>query len=182
VEASRRSRVRAVNASNTVNMNYIDDLVTTVDAARARLERVEESDAARRPGAGKWSAKEIIGHLIDSASNNHQRFLRARWQDDLVFSRYEQDAWVSAQDYQSAPWLELLELWSTYNRHLARVMRGTPESVRLRAHVRHNLHELAWRPVPREQPASLDDFMRDYVGHLEHHLRQIAAMHLPGAE
>jgi hypothetical protein len=134
-----------------------------------------------RPAPGKWSAKEIVGHLIDSASNNHQRFVRARWQDDLVFSGYAQEAWVSAQDYQHAPWPDLLTLLVAYNRHLARVMRATPESVRLRLNARHNLDALAWQPVPADRPASLDEFMRDYVAHLRHHLRQVDALRLPGA-
>jgi DinB superfamily len=162
-------------------MDYVDDLVTTVRAARSRLSRVADSDAAQRPAPGKWSAKEIIGHLIDSASNNHQRFVRAAWQDDLIFSGYDQDAWVSTQQYQLAPWLEVVALWAAYNDHLARVMRATPDSVRLRLHARHNLDRLAWQAVSPGQPTSLDYFMRDYVGHLQHHLRQIDAMRLPGA-
>jgi hypothetical protein len=159
-------------------MDYVNELTATVTAAFTRLGRVEDADAARRPAPGKWSAKEVIGHLIDSACHNHQRFVRAAWQDDLMFAGYNQAAWVSAQEYQLAPWPGLLDLWAAYNFHLARVMRATPDAVRLRLHTRHNLHELAWRPVPPGEPASLEYFMRDYVGHLQHHLRQIDAMHL----
>lgn len=157
-------------------MNDVADLIGTVTEAANRLRRVTDADAARRPGPGKWSAKEIIGHLIDSAANNHQRFVRAQWQDDLVFTGYDQEAWVSSQRYQDAPWAELLTLWEAYNRHLARVMRAVPEAVRLRQHTRHNLDELAWQRVACGQPTSLDDFMRDYVDHLKHHVRQIDAL------
>jgi hypothetical protein len=162
-------------------MPFIDEFESTVRAAASRLRRVDDAAASVRPGAGRWSAKEIIGHLIDSASNNHQRFVRARWQDNLVFAPYDQDGWVSAQRYQDAPWEELVELWGTYNLHLARVMRSVPEDVRTRQHPRHNLDQLAWKPVPADEPATLDYFMRDYVGHLEHHLRQVEAMNLPAA-
>src|SRR5512133_1911585 len=110
-------------------MDYKEELATAVDETAARLRRVPDAAAGRRPAPGKWSAKEIVGHLIDSAAHNHQRFVRARWQDDLVFVPYQQDEWVSTQDYQSAPWLELVDLWASYNRHLVRVMRGVPDAV-----------------------------------------------------
>jgi hypothetical protein len=60
-----------------------------------------------------------------------------------------------------------------YNKHLARVMETVPNDVRLRPAQRHNLHEIAWRPMPESEPATLDDLMRDYVAHLRHHLAQI---------
>jgi hypothetical protein len=159
-------------------MDYSDDLVATVTVARERLRQVSDADAARRPSPAAWSAKEIVGHLIDSASNNHQRFVRAQWQDTLVFAGYEQEGWVAAQGYQATDWHELLDLWALYNRHLARVMERTPDAVRLRVHTIHNLHERAWQIIPADQPATLDYFMRDYVGHLHHHLRQIDGLGL----
>ena len=155
--------------------DYVHDLVATVRAASERLGRLTDAQAARRPAPGKWSAKEVIGHLIDSAGNNHQRFVRARWMDDLVFDGYDQDAWVAAQDYQGAPWPELLGLWSAFNLHLARVMRATPSELRAREHARHNLDRVAWQAFTPDAPATLDGFMADYVAHLKHHLGQIDA-------
>jgi hypothetical protein len=152
---------------------YVIELLETVERAEPRLLRISEEQSAQRPAPGKWSGREIVGHLVDSASNNHQRFVRAQWQEDLVFQGYAQDAWVAAQQYQEAPWRELVTLWALFNRHLARVMAAVPEGIRSRPHTRHNLHELAWQPVPESQPATLDYFMQDYVGHLHHHLRQI---------
>lgn len=157
-------------------LDYVADLRTTVDRAAAELRAIPDVVAAARPAPSRWSVKEIVGHLIDSASNNHQRFVRARWQDDLVFTGYAQEDWVAAQDYQSADWPELVTLWHGYNRHLARVMASVPAAARTREHRRHNLDRLAWRKLPPDQPATLDYFMRDYVGHLKHHLRQIAAL------
>jgi hypothetical protein len=154
-------------------MEYVDELVTAVGDATARLRAMSDAEAERRPAPGKGSPKEVIGHLIDSASHNHQRFVRAQWQDDLVFAGYKQDEWVATQKYQEAPWPELVDLWAAYNYHLARVMKVTPSHVRLRRHDRHNLHMVAWQPVPADQSTSLDYFMRDYVGHLRHHLGQI---------
>ncbi len=148
-------------------------LVDAVDNARPWLEAQDDDRTAQRPGPGKWSPREILGHLIDSASNNHQRIVRARRQQDLVFTGYEQDGWVEAQQYQDAPWQELVTLWASYNRHLARVMAAVPASLRRTPHTNHNLDRLAMRPVPAGEPATLEYFMDDYVRHLEHHLRQI---------
>lgn len=162
-------------------MDYADELERTVIERRHALGRITAVDAARRPTPDAWSAKEIIGHLIDSAANNHQRFVRAQWQDDLVFPGYEQEGWVSSQGYQDADWFLLVDLWSLYNQHLAQVMRRIPDAVRLRLHTQHNLHVRAWTTVPESEPTTLDYFMRDYVRHLQHHLRQLDALGLPGS-
>jgi hypothetical protein len=132
-----------------------------------------EEESRRRPAPGKWCPREVIGHLIDSASNNHQRFVRAQFKDDLVFDGYEQDAWVSLQRYSEAPWNELIDLWRTFNLHIARIMQSASKDERLRKRARHNLDQLAWKPLSRDEPATLDYFMSDYVSHLKHHLAQI---------
>lgn len=157
-------------------MDYADDLRAAVLETAAALERVSDEAASRRPAPGKWSVKEVVGHLVDSAANNHQRFVRARFQDTLEFPGYAQDDWVAVQQYQDAPWPGLVTLWREYNLHIARLMEITPDEIRLREHRRHNLDSLAWQPVPADRPATLDYFMRDYVGHLRHHLRQISVL------
>lgn len=157
--------------------DYATELASVVEDAARWLTTISEPESARQPADDKWSAKEIVGHLVDSASNNHQRFVRARWADDLVFPTYDQDSWVSAQQYQQAPWAEIVSLWRTFNLQIARVMAAVPQEVRLREHTRHNLDRVAWRTIPAHTPATLDYFMRDYVGHLRHHLAQIEAMH-----
>lgn len=152
------------------------DLRRTIEASAPALLAIPESASARPLAPGKWSAKEVIGHLIDSASNNHQRFVRAQFQEDLIFAGYAQEDWVRVQRYQEAPWRDLVALWSGYNLHLARVMTAMPEAVRARPNLRHNLGEIAWGAFPKGEPATLEDFMKDYVEHLRHHLRQV----LPG--
>ena len=142
-------------------------------AALPRLEAISDADASRPPAEGKWSPKEVLGHLVDSASNNHGRFVRAALSDVLVGAGYDQEGWVSSQRYRDVPWRELLGLFSHLNRHLAHVMETTPPEARARPRSRHTLHELAFRAVPRSEPATLEYFMADYVDHLEHHLRQI---------
>jgi DinB superfamily len=160
-------------------LDYASDLETTVRRVVALYSRASDLDAARRPAPGKWSAKEIIGHLIDSASNNHGRFVRANCQDDLIFAGYDQDNWVAVQQYNEAPWGLLLELWLTFNLHIARVMDAMPASIRMREHTRHNLDEVAFQAVSKNESVTLDFFMRDYVMHLHHHLRQLDALAIP---
>ena len=157
----------------TTPTDYISDLETTVDDAAPWLLALSESTVTWRPAPTAWCIKEIIGHLIDSASNNHGRFVRASSQSDLVFPGYEQDDWVRLQQYATAPWHELVSLWHGYNRHLARVMAAIPVQVRHREHTRHNLHEIGWRSFPSDEPATLDQLMHDYVLHLGHHLAQV---------
>ena len=153
--------------------DYVTRLMKVVETATPLLMTIEDEASARQPAPNKWSAREIVGHLIDSASNNHQRFVRAQFTDDLIFPGYEQDRWVDVQHYRDAPWRELVTLWAAFNRHIARVMAAVPNEARTKPRRKHTLHQLASQPIPEDTPATLDYFMRDYVGHLEHHLKQI---------
>ncbi len=151
---------------------FIAEFRRTIDRAAERLGTFCDSEAGHPTAPGKWSKKEIVGHLIDSAANNHGRFVRAQLQEDLVFPGYDQDAWVRVQRYRDRPWSDLVALWRAYNRHIACVMESADPELVDRVRTSHNLDELAWQAVQRTEPTTLDYFMRDYVAHLEHHLRQ----------
>jgi hypothetical protein len=153
--------------------DYVIDLRKAVEEAAPRLLALSDEQSARPAADDKWSPREIIGHLIDSASNNHQRFIRGQFQDNLIFPGYAQEDWIKAQGYRDAPWEELVALWSSYNLHLARVMESADEEVRRRKHREHNFHQICMEPVAEDEPATLDYLMSDYVKHLRHHLRQI---------
>jgi hypothetical protein len=153
--------------------DVLEGFVRTVEEASARLLSMTDAEASAPLAEGKWSAKEVIGHLVDSASNNHQRFVRAQFKEDLVFEGYAQEDWVRVQAYQDEPWPPLVNLWKFYNLHLAHLCGRAPERERLRARRAHNLHEIGWAPVNVDEPATLEHLMRDYVGHLKSHLRQI---------
>jgi hypothetical protein len=137
-------------------------LASTVDGAYARLQALSEEQALAPPAGMKWTRKEILGHLLDSASNNHQRFVRAQFQPEMTFPRYVQDQWIAAQGYRERPWDELVELWRLYNRHLGHVMKRVPEAALDNVCI-----------VSEDEPSTLADHMIDYVRHLEHHLGQI---------
>lgn len=135
--------------------------------------QLDNTSSAKSPAPGKWSPKQLIGHLIDSASNNHQRFVRANFKDDLRFQGYQQEAWVVLQDYQNMDWEELLNLWRSFNLLIARVMEQTPPEKLIRMHQKHDLDKIAFYRVEAGQPATLAYFMEDYIKHLEHHVLQI---------
>jgi hypothetical protein len=172
----------AENTRSAIMNTFIEDFRHTVNRAAERLLEYSEPEAGYAVAPGKWSRKEIVGHLIDSAANNHARFVRAQLQDDLTFIGYDQDAWVRVQRYQDRPWVEIVRLWQAYNLHLAHVMEAAdPDSVS-RPRVRHNLSELAWEPMDPSQPATLGNFIRDYAGHLNHHLAQALADNAPSEQ
>jgi len=137
-------------------------LRSEVGQAAVGFRRLTESDALRDRGQDKWVKKEILGHLIDSAVNNHQRFVRAQFSDPFIWPGYDQQAWVQAQRYRERPWLELVELWVTLNRHVAAVIEAVPDA-KLQTRCTIGDHE----------PTSLEWWMRDYVRHLRHHLEQL---------
>ena len=155
---------------------YVTEITRVVEEYAAWLATVADALASRRPAEGGWCVKEIIGHLIDSAANNHARFVQAQATDDLVFPGYDQEVWVSAQGYADADWLALVGLWRLYNLNLARVMAAVPDTVRMRPRTDHTLDQIAWRPVARTVTVTLDYLMADYVGHLKSHLHQITSL------
>jgi len=139
-----------------------DRLAEVLATAPARLAAISEEAAGQAPAPGKWSPKEIIGHLLDSASTNHQRFVRAQLAPKYDCPSYEQEQWIATQYYRAEPWFDLLNLWVLYNRHLLHVMRHVKESA-LETPV----------SIKQRDPIPLSGVMIDYVRHLEHHLNQI---------
>jgi hypothetical protein len=137
-------------------------LARIIDAAERVLRQVGDEESGRPLLAGGWSRKQILGHLIDSASNNHQRFVRAALADALKFPAYDTPGCVRIQAVEHAAWPMLLDLWVSYNRYLVHVIRHLP-AAKL---------EVVCR-VGSNAPVSLRHLAEDYVAHLAHHLDQI---------
>jgi hypothetical protein len=139
-----------------------NELLRAVDSAEPRLRAVSASESLEPVLRGGWSRRQVIGHLIDSASNNHQRFVRAMLGDVLEFSGYDQAGNVRVQAVQDADWLLLVSLWASYNRYLAHVIARLPED-KLGTVCRIGMGE----------PVTLGFLASDYLAHLLHHLGQI---------
>ena len=122
--------------------------------------KIEGKTASVKPSPEKWSIKETIGHLIDSANNNHQRFVRLQYNETLEFPKYEQDLWVSSQRYNNADWHQIIGLWESYNLHLAFIMENIPPDKLNRTVI-----------IGNSGPFTLEFIMQDYVEHLKHHLK-----------
>jgi hypothetical protein len=154
---------------------FLDDFRNTVVSAKARLKEMPEEQGRQKSSPDAWSPIEVMGHLIDSAANNHQRFVQAQFTDDLIFADYEQDQWVSSQKYRDESWPDVIDLWSSYNLHLLHVVSVIPDDVLTKARAQHTLEEIAFRLPDKNEPATLEYLIRDYVDHLRHHLNQIFA-------
>lgn len=142
--------------------NNAERLRQTVSAAAGRLRALSDADASVKPSPTRWSKKEILGHLIDSASNNHQRFVRALLHGELRFPAYEQEGWARCQDYQTADWRVLTDLWRAYNEHLAHVIARMPADRRATP-----------CRIGDGDAVTLGWLVEDYQRHLDHHVAQL---------
>ena len=155
------------------------ELRVAISEALPWLVAVPEPESRRRPRPGGWSPREIVGHLIDSASNNHGRFVRGALEESLVFATYDQEAWVALQRYQDQGWSALLDRWVAFNEQVAVAIEQIPDAALERPRREHNFDRIAWKTVAASEPTTLEYFIRDYIGHLRHHLVQIAAIVSP---
>ncbi len=147
-------------------MNSLSAVLSRVtSSAEAALQKVSEAESTKPVLSGGWSPKQVLGHLIDSASNNHQRFVRAALQGSLDFPGYDQQGSVRVQAVEQAPWPALIALWASYNRYLAHVIAHLPPA-QLEAVCR----------IGSNEPVTLRFLVEDYLRHLLHHLAQIGAV------
>jgi DinB family protein len=125
------------------------------------------ADVPWRPGG--WTRKQILGHLLDSAANNRQRFVRAAIDGQYAGPTYAQDAWVAAHGYKDRPWATLLDWWQSEHQILIAVVENIP-AARLEALCR----------VGDSPPVSLRFLIEDYLTHQRWHLRQLLGGEIRG--
>ena len=139
------------------------DLQSAVAEGLGLFAGIDEELSRVRLEPDGWCAREVVGHLIDSACNNHRRWVVGQSPGLEKFDGYEQNAWVSRQQYAEEPWADIVALWAAYNRHLRHVIARTPAE---------NTSMSALAP-DGAGPVTIGFLMQDYVGHVRHHLEQV---------
>lgn len=142
-------------------------------SAAQGLQTIGPAELEEKPAPDRWSKKEILGHLIDSAYNNHQRFIRGATQADLRFDGYDQEQWVVRNAYQERSSEDVIATFFSAQHHLAHAIATIPDHILDRQTSEHDFHKMAMRQVPAGSPRSLGFLIEDYLYHLVHHLKQI---------
>ena len=132
-----------------------------LEKAPALLHAISPEEAAKLPAPGAWSKKQELGHLIDSACNNHQRIVRAQVETEPSLPNYDGERWVALHNYQGMEWKELIARWRMLNEHLLRAASGVSPQARER------------KLTVAGKEMTLSFLIEDYVRHLLHHLGHI---------
>lgn len=133
-----------------------------LDQVPVRLEKIPPGRRETKPAPSQWSPREELGHLLDSAANNHQRIVRAQLEDKPAMPGYDGDRWVELHRYQQRDWTELIGLWKALNHQLLAAAKAVPDS--------------AWSrtcTIADSEPLTLKFVFEDYLEHMIHHLQHI---------
>jgi hypothetical protein len=142
-------------------MQALQSLRTLVETLPARLEALPHDAVEFRPPES-WSLKEELGHLLDSAANNHQRIVRAQMEDNPAMPGYDGEQWVALHAYQKREWQELIGTWGALNRQLLAAAEAVPDS--------------AWSrtcTIEDSAPLTIQFVLEDYIHHMRDHLRHM---------
>jgi len=143
----------------------VDRLQENINLTPSKFLKYSEEELRRKPAPNKWSKKELLGHLIDSATNNHIRFIKIQFMPSPFFVEgYAQNDWVRIQKYNEIDTEHLVNYWKIYNEHILLIMQNTPIE---------KLNLVITPEQPFEEADTLFLLMKDYVDHMDHHLKQI---------
>jgi hypothetical protein len=143
-------------------MHGVTLLQALLDRVPVRLEKIPSDKVELKPAVSQWSPKEELGHLVDSAANNHQRIVRAQLEDQPAMPGYDGDRWVQLHAYQHRDWRQLISLWHALNEQLLASARAVPAA--------------AWSrtcTIADSRPLTLKFVFEDYLEHMMHHLQHI---------
>lgn len=133
-----------------------------IDRLPAQLTSLPDKSVQRKPSSSEWSLKEELGHLLDSAANNHQRIVRAQLENNPAMPGYDGDQWVILHRYQDRDWSSLIAIWADLNRQLLAAAEAVPDS--------------AWSrtcTIADSEPLTLKFVFDDYLDHMLQHLRHM---------
>jgi hypothetical protein len=134
-------------------------LLTAIIEYLPELNALTDEESSIKPLPNKWSKKELIGHLVDSAQNNIRRFIVAQYEESPVII-YKQDNWVSINNYQSYSLKDLIQLWYLLNKQICSILDNSSEDFLQRTCRIESLQTIEW-------------LAKDYIKHMQHHLHQI---------
>jgi hypothetical protein len=138
----------------TKRLEYIINTIPNI------LNEIGEPDFSFKPIPTKWSKKEILGHLIDSAINNHQRFVRGQFERNPEI-QYDQNKWCEFSYHQQIDGQQIISFWMIYNKQLIEIIKRIPKE------------NLSRQVKVGDKLFTLEFLITDYVEHLEHHLKQV---------
>ena len=139
----------------------INPLQFLCDAVPELLAAIPEQGFAQKRSTEEWSKKEILGHLIDSATNNHQRFIRVQF-ENVPTIIYDQNKWNTYSHYNDIDIRHLISFWEIYNRHLMDIIKHIPKENLTKTCKTHEIKNV-----------TLQWIIEDYIVHMEHHLHQL---------
>ena len=141
-------------------MNTIaSKLETIIDGFLPRLYALPDTEFIFKSSPLKWSKKEVIGHLIDSAQANIRRFVIAQYEENPLVT-YDQDKWVVINDYQHQPLEHVIQLWYLLNQQMVNILKNTSTEMAQHTCKSEAIHTIEW-------------LASDYIKHLVHHLHQV---------
>ncbi|GAB0156122.1 DinB family protein [Chryseobacterium sp. Alg-005] len=143
-------------------MNY-QILKNIVLTELQRFETISEEDWSYKISAEKWSKKEILGHLCDSALTNIRRFVITQYKENENIV-YDQDFWVKAQNYQNVPTSDIINLWKFLNLQIVHTVENIPDEA---------LERMCDTTKTDIQRFTLEYIIQDYIDHLQYHLKAI---------
>ena len=144
---------------NTVKTTASEILQQIICTSLEKFKMIAEQDWNYKPLPHKWSKKEILGHLCDSAMNNIRRFVVSQYEENNKIS-YQQDNWVTSQDYQSEDFQNIILFWKLLNEQVVRIINKIPYEKLSNTCIASEKHTIEW-------------LIEDYLVHLNHHLNQI---------
>jgi len=144
--------------------NITNEISKVIEIWEPKLTNLPIDTISQKRNNQNRTIKQILGHLIDSASNNHQRMIRLQYNSDLIFPDYRQDndLWIALQDFQNEDWNILIQLWKYFNLHMIQVIKSVDQSK-----LDNYWHDFEGTKV------TLKQMIEDFLCHIDLHLNEI---------